>query len=169
MITKSQKETLSTLKNTYKQINSRNMGNGVIIDVGSIINKNEEGKKLITELRISREAMEEAGKDILNSFKRDIEADFNMLGLTISEPNRDGKCYFTNSKIGYNLGYFSVCPQNQIIEINGKNYHKFLRYSYVFEFNRTNVWQSSLEGFSDLLSRDCIKLSLGNCYDFINR
>ena len=169
MITKSQKETLSTLKNTYKKINSRNMGDGVIIDVGSIINKNEEGKKLITELKLSGEAMKDAGKDILNSFKRDVEADFNMLGITISEPNIDGKCYFTSSKIGYNLGYFSVSVQNKILEINGKNYHKFLGYSYVFEFTKTNVWQSSSVGFLDLLSRDCIKLSLGNCYDFINR
>ena len=57
MLTDKQKETISTLKTAYKQINSETNCVGVFLDVNSIISEHQKGNSMIDEISLHNEAL----------------------------------------------------------------------------------------------------------------
>jgi hypothetical protein len=170
MLTDKQKETISILKNAYKQINSETNCVGVFLDIDSIISEHQKGKNAIAELRLHNKAVKSTYRDILEDFKNKAQGDFKQLGWKLYFKEGGSFLYFSSPYATANLGYFVIEPKHSPIEtINNDLYQRIESPVYRIVFSQTNSSYGSSKGFESLLNRDVVKEAILKTYNKDNK
>jgi hypothetical protein len=170
MLTDKQKETISTLKTAYKQINSETNCVGVFLDVNSIISEHQKGMSRIDEISLHNQAIKSTYRDTLEDFKNKAQGDFQQLGWNLYFKKGSSFLYFSSQYATSTLGYFQIESKHLPYErINDKLFQRIHSPIYRISFSSGNDSYGSYKGFEALLNRDEVKETILKTYNKDNR
>ena len=81
MITKSQKEIISSLTTEFEKMNIKPSIGGGLIDIGSILSQHEADKKRVNEIKLNNETFKGMQLDIVEEWVGRLNKDLVQLGL----------------------------------------------------------------------------------------
>ena len=165
-MTDKQKQTISTLKKAYEQINSETNCVGVFLDINTILSEHQKGKSMIDEIILHNEAIKSTYRDTLEDFKNKAQGDFQKLGWNLYFKKGSRFLYFSNQHSTSNLGYFQIESKLFPTErINEEFFQRIHSPIYKVWFSYGVVSYGSYKGFEALLNRDEVKETILKVYN----